>query len=176
MDKKDWEAEQTCYRTGFTQPKIAKRGPLAILLVLIIFFGGLNTACRLLNIRKFLAFSQNAAVAPASVQFSRGKSGKEQTPGLPALGMTGKEISAFEHQYYRIPTGFYVTKIVPGSAAETAGILPGDVLTCFDGVATPDLDTLKAQLYSCAAGEQVSLTLYRKGAYYSVAVYLDEAQ
>ena len=54
MYEKNWsEQEQTCYRTGFTQPKKQKRGPVSVLLVLVIFFGGINTAFRLLNIRLF---------------------------------------------------------------------------------------------------------------------------
>jgi len=71
MYEKNWsEQEQTCYRTGFTQPKKQKRGPVSVLLVLVIFFGGINTAFRLLNIRLFREITSDAAIAPASVQFS----------------------------------------------------------------------------------------------------------
>ena len=132
MYHKNWTAqEQNCYRTGFTQQKKPKRGPLSVLLVLIIFFSGLNTAFRLLNIRLFREITQDAAVAPASVQFSAGGRSAKCAPGLPSLGLTGKAISDFEQQCYEIPSGFYITAVEPGSSAEKAGILPGDILLSF---------------------------------------------
>ncbi|MBR3978113.1 MAG: PDZ domain-containing protein [Oscillospiraceae bacterium] len=174
MYEKNWsEQEQTCYRTGFTQPKKQKRGPVSVLLVLVIFFGGINTAFRLLNIRLFREITSDAALAPASVQFSGKTRAASGAPGLPALGLTGKEISAFEQQCYEIPKGFYITAVEPGSCAEKAGIQPGDILLYFNNTRASSLNTLKEILYSHTSGDTVKLRLHRSGAEYSVAFRLD---
>lgn len=174
MYEKNWsEQEQTCYRTGFTQPKMPKRGPVSILLVLVIFFGGINTAFRLLNIRLFREITEDAAIAPASVQFSGKSRTVNSAPGLPALGLTGKEVTSFEQLCYEIPTGFYITAVAPDSAAEKAGIQPGDILLYFNDTRTNNLKTLKEILYSHASGDAVKLKLHRSGTEYSVAIRLD---
>ena len=174
MYEKHWkEQEQTCYRTGFTQPKKTHRGPVAVLLMLVIFFGGLNTAFRLLNIRLFREITQDAAVVSSSVQFAGRTRAAEDAPGLPALGLTGKEISAFEQQCYALPSGVYITAVEPGSSAEKAGILPGDILLYFNDTPTSSVNTLEKILYSHAAGETVKLKLHRSGAEYSVKLHLD---
>ncbi len=173
MQEKNWtEQEQTCYRTGFTQPKKPKRGPVAVLLVLVIFFGGMNTAFRLLNIRLFREITQDAAIAPASVQFAQKSRSVDSAPGLPTLGLTGKEVSSFEQLCYEIPTGFYITAVTPGSSAEKAGIQPGDILLYLNDKRTSNLKALKEILYSHAPGDAVKLKLHRSGAEYSVTIYL----
>lgn len=175
MYHKNWTAqEQNCYRTGFTQQKKPKRGPLSVLLVLIIFFSGLNTAFRLLNIRLFREITQDAAVAPASVQFSAGGRSAKCAPGLPSLGLTGKAISDFEQQCYEIPSGFYITAVEPGSSAEKAGILPGDILLSFGDTPATDLSTLETLLISHVSGDTVKLKLHRSGAEYAVSVQLGQ--
>ncbi len=174
-DWSDWEQEQTCYRTGFTQPKKKKRGLVATLLVLAIFLGGISTTFRLLNIELFQNVTENSAVALASVQFSRKTRGIEQAPGLPSLGVTGQEVSTFEQLCYHIPSGFYITQVKTGSAAEQAGLLPGDILLSFEGNPTPTSQSLKDILYTYHAGDCVSLLLYRQGQEVSVTLNLDEA-
>lgn len=172
MDEKFW-TEQTCYRTGFTQPKKPKRGPVAVILVLAIFFGGLNTLFRLLNIRLFREITQDAAIASSSVQFSGRSRIVENNPVLPVLGLTGKEISSFEQQCYGLPAGFYITAVKPGSPAETAGIQPGDILLYCNDTPTTNLDALKKVLHTHTSGETVKLKLHRTGAEFSAVVCLE---
>ena len=167
------QQEQTCYRTGFTQPKKSYRGPLAILLVLTIFFCGINTVFRLLNIRLFREITQNSAIAPASVRFSQ-QNRSVEPPSIPALGLTGVEISSFEQLCYRLPTGFYITGVMPGCAAEKAGIIPGDIILRFNGTKAEDLETLKNILQSCAPGDSVCLSLFRNNQEYSVEFCLEQ--
>lgn len=174
MDHKHWTApEQTCYRTGFTQPKKSKRGPIAVLLVLIIFFGGVNTVFRLLNIRLFREITQDAAIAPASVQFSGRTRSVGSEPELPPLGLTGKVLSPFEQQCYQMPSGFYITAVAAGSYAEKVGILPGDILLYLDSTPAADAEALKQELFSRAPGQTVNLKLNRNGTVYLVCLDLE---
>ena len=170
MEEKHW-SEQTCYRTGFTQPKPTKRGPIAILLVLVIFFGGLNTLFRLLNIRLFREITQDAAIASSSVQFSGHSRIVENNPVLPVLGLTGKEISPFEQQCYGLPSGFYITAVTPGSPAEKAGIQAGDILLYCNDTPANNLTALKKALHT--AKDSFKLKLHRTGTEFSAVVCLE---
>lgn len=172
MYENNWQQEQTCYRTGFTQPRKSYRGPLAVLLVLTIFLGGISTIFRLLNIHLFREITQDSAVAPASVGFSQ-KNRSVSVPSIPALGLTGTEISSFEHLCYQIPTGFYITQVTPGSVAERAGILPGDILLRLNETETENLEALERLLVACAPGDSVTLYLHRNNQEFSIELCLD---
>lgn len=177
MYEQDWpnvDGEQTCYRTGFTEPKKTNRGILAALLILVIFLGGINTAFRLLDIRLFRKITKDAGIAPASVRFAEEKDhALTQSPNVPALGISGESISEFERLYYDVPAGFYITEVASGSPASAAGLLPGDVLLYFNGQYTPDLAALEQQLAACNPGETVYLLLHRQNSAYSVEIRLD---
>ena len=178
MYEQDWlknSREQTCYRTGFTEPKKTKRGIATMLLILVIFLSGINTAFRLLDIRLFREITKDARIAPASVGFSAEKNrAYTSTPNVPALGIRGENISDFEHLYYDVPAGFYITEVAFGSPAYVAGILPGDVLLYFNGQYTPDLEILEQKIAACKPGEPVCLLLHRQNAAYSVELCLDK--
>lgn len=68
MNNENWNVEthpeesgqQSHYRTGDTNPQKSHRGALAILLVAVIFFGGMITVSGLLNIRLFRNTRQTA--------------------------------------------------------------------------------------------------------------------
>ena len=178
MYEQDWmnaDREQTCYRTGFTEPKKTKRGLAAAALILVIFLGGLHTAFRLLDIRLARNITKGASIAPASVGFSAGKDRTHTSaPNVPALGIRGESISDFEHLYYDVPAGFYITEVALGSPAYAAGVLPGDVLLYFNGQYTPDLAALEQKLAACNPGETVYLLLHRQNSAYSVELCLDK--
>lgn len=177
MYKQDWQnadTEQACYRTGFTQPKKTNRGILAALLMLVIFLGGINTAFRLLDIRLFREITKDAGISPTSVRFSaENDQPLTEAPNVPALGISGTIISEFEHLYYNIPAGFYITEVVAGSPANQAGLQPGDVLLYFNGYRTSDLKTLEQKIAACNPNEPVYLLLHRKKAAFSVEIRLD---
>jgi S1-C subfamily serine protease len=59
--------------------------------------------------------------------------------------------------------GVRVQQVVPGSAAEEAGVMAGDVLIAFDGEAVTDLRTLSNMLGARLAGDEVELTVRREG-------------
>ncbi|MBQ7563190.1 MAG: trypsin-like peptidase domain-containing protein [Lachnospiraceae bacterium] len=60
-----------------------------------------------------------------------------------------------------IPTGVYITEVIKDSPAEKAGLLKGDVLKKFDGIAVSDMTSLKEQMQYYKAGEKVELLILR---------------
>lgn len=102
--------------------------------------------------------------------------GQGYVSGRPTIGITGQEISEFDRSYYHIPQGIYITEVAPGSDASIKGIEPGDILLQFDNARIVDSEGLQNALYSHAAGDTVTLVLYRSGSQYSVDIILGQAK
>jgi serine protease Do len=97
-----------------------------------------------------------------------------------SIGISGQTVDSTIAGTYGIPEGIYIGEVTKGSAAETAGLLAGSVITKFDGTSVSSMDDLKNQLQYYAAGETVTITakVANNGEYeekeYSVT--LDKAQ
>ena len=95
--------------------------------------------------------------------------------GRPSIGFSGEGISLFYQRFYRLPSGMYITDITPGSNAEQVGLQEGDILISVDGTKVynqSDLDTL---LYGYAAGDTVTIIIYRGGYTMQASLTLEEA-
>jgi S1-C subfamily serine protease len=57
--------------------------------------------------------------------------------------------------------GAIVKTVAPGTAAEAAGILPGDIVTHINGNTIPDFDRLTANVAQHEPGEQITLDVLR---------------
>lgn len=93
------------------------------------------------------------------------------------LGITGINSSSMFNQFamerYEIPEGIYVDTVNEGSAAEAAGILPGDIITALGDKETTSMDELKLALRSYTPGETETITVYRLGERMSSGQSLD---
>jgi S1-C subfamily serine protease len=58
-----------------------------------------------------------------------------------------------------VQTGVVVKKVFAGSAAQQAGLKPGEIVTQIDGILVRDPKTAVSVLAESAAGERVSLTV-----------------
>jgi len=70
------------------------------------------------------------------------------------------------------PAGTTVTRVIPGSAAATAGIEIGDVLTQLAGVATPNVAAFLAQMHQLHGGQRVSVVEQHNGSTRTMSVVL----
>ena len=96
--------------------------------------------------------------------------------GRPSLGITCQAISKTVTQYYKLPAGVYVVSVEEGSAAETAGIAEGDIITAVDGTEVSSVTEFKALLKNYTAGDTATLSIYRgaEGGNAEVEVTFDE--
>ena len=78
-------------------------------------------------------------------------------------------------QYYGWPIGAYVETVTAGSCAESAGIVPGDIITKLDGEDIKSYDDLKSAIKRHSAGESVEVELYRADESRTVTVTFDES-
>ncbi len=75
------------------------------------------------------------------------------------LGVTGVDVNDELGDQFNMPNGIYLTQVVEGSAADQAGIRPGDILTAFDGREVNSMDALSERMKYYAAGTTVEVSL-----------------
>ena len=92
--------------------------------------------------------------------------------GRPAIGISGDSLPSYYRTYYRLPEGVYVTSVNEGSDAKAKGIREGDIVTAINGERISSIDELNTVKNQYAAGDEVTLTIYRSGTYYEVTVTL----
>ena len=96
--------------------------------------------------------------------------------GRPDLGIRGETVDVFYQLYYMMPAGYLITSVESGSAADLAGVEPGDILLSLDGTRITDGDTLTSLLYNYTPGDVVSVIIYRSGMQYNVKLTVGEAK
>ena len=94
--------------------------------------------------------------------------------GRPYLGIDTEEYGVV--MSYLLPPGLYISRVIDGTDAAAKGILPGEVLLEFNGVAVTTNYELQSALEKCEPGQTVTLVLYRQGARFSIDIVLGEVQ
>ena len=92
--------------------------------------------------------------------------------GRPAIGINGESMPEYARLYYRLPKGVYITYVSERSDAYLKGIRENDILTAVNGTAVSSLDEVNTIKNQFAAGDKLTLTIYRDGSYYDVEVTL----
>src|SRR5688572_5426784 len=70
--------------------------------------------------------------------------------------------------------GAMLSTVIPGGPAEKAGLLPGDVITEFNGRSVADSDALVSMVVSTKPGTMVPVTVFRKKQKKNMNVTVDE--
>jgi S1-C subfamily serine protease len=80
-------------------------------------------------------------------------------------------------RYFDLPleTGVLVAGVEPGSPAQRAGLLPGDLIVALDGEPLPDVDTLHRTLTEATIGRPIALKIVRLTSLREVAVTPERA-
>lgn len=168
------------YRTGCTNPQKSHGGLIAVLLICVIFLGGIASVLSLLNIRLFHYLEQSAANPDTPLSFAQGEAGSpagskaDQSISLVLEGMTLQELSAPYRELYNLPEGLYVAQIAEGSHADTLKLLPGDVLLSFAGTPVSRLQALLDLYTTHRTGTQVELVIYRSGRQTTLTLTLEQ--
>jgi S1-C subfamily serine protease len=81
------------------------------------------------------------------------------------LGVEGRELTAQTAQELGLSAseGVVVFSVASGSAAEQAGLQPGDVITAINGTPLQSVEDLFAALRGLEPGDQVTLSVDRRG-------------
>lgn len=93
------------------------------------------------------------------------------------LGISGGELTSDLAKTfgYDKQKGAFVNQVMPGSAAQEAGIEAGDIIVSLDGNPVGSFGELRAKIATMGAGKQVKLGLIRDGKEKMVTVTLKQA-
>lgn len=93
------------------------------------------------------------------------------------LGIMGGELTADLAKAfgYDKQQGAFVNQVLPGSAAATAGIKPGDIITKLNGKTIRSFGELRANIATMGAGKTIKLSIIRDGKEQIVDVTLKQA-
>lgn len=94
--------------------------------------------------------------------------------GKPYVGVTLQTVNAQAAARYGRPGGAYVQSVVPGAAAEKAGLRVGDIITAVDGEAVDGSAAFIAIKDKHKAGDTVTLTVDREARTTTVTLTFDE--
>ena len=92
----------------------------------------------------------------------------------PYIGISAIDIDEQTSKKYNYPIGIYVRTVDDFSAAQKAGIKPGDVITAIDGKEVKTMDELNAIKNTHKIGDEATLKVYRDGEYVDVKITLTE--
>ena len=93
----------------------------------------------------------------------------------PFLGVRYQVISQEAAVLNDVPQGAYVIEVIRGSAAESAGIKQGDIITKLDGQDISEENGLASIMRKKKVGDRVSVEIWRDGKTLSLQVTLQEA-
>lgn len=142
------------YQTGSTKPPKSHVGIVAFLLSAVIFFCGISTILSLMRIN---LLKKNNAPTESRVTFASQPA--EKNAVTCPLGFQGLTLPDFWQDYRALPEGVFITYVPPGQ-----GLFVGDVLNAINDQPITDWDQLLSVLEQYRPGQQVTVTVYRKGA------------
>ena len=79
------------------------------------------------------------------------------------IGISCRDITEDISKEYNIPVGVYISQIQEFSAAEKAGIMPGDIITQFGGQKVKTVEEINKIKGTHKAGDVVKVELVRNG-------------
>jgi len=77
-------------------------------------------------------------------------------------------------QFYGVPAGAYIESVTEGSAAQKGGVQAKDIITEIGGYPVTSVSDLTRVLRKFAAGDEVSVQVYRNGQFKTLTLVLDE--
>jgi len=94
------------------------------------------------------------------------------------LGIAGQPLTPelAKNFGHKTKYGAFINQVMPNSAAEEAGLQPGDIIVKINGKAIKGFAELRAKVATLGAGSKVKLALVRNGEIISASVTLKQSQ
>jgi len=93
-----------------------------------------------------------------------------------ALGISAQPLTQELSEAFNVPTryGVIIATVQPGSPADRAGLLPGDVITAIDGRSVRDVNAVRNRIGLVLVGQQLSLDVVRDGELQNIDVTVEQ--
>ena len=94
------------------------------------------------------------------------------------LGVSGRSVNSEIAKAMELKTnqGGFIEQVMPNSAADEAGIKPGDVITKVNGKSVKTFNEVRGKIGTIGAGKKVKLTIVRNGNEQELNVKLKQSQ
>lgn len=96
--------------------------------------------------------------------------------GKPLLGISGYDVTETASQQYGLPIGVSVVEVVPGGAADLAGIQVNDIIIAINGETITTYEELNSIKNTFKAGDTITVTVARYNQDIDFSVTLQEKQ
>jgi len=90
------------------------------------------------------------------------------------LGVAIQEITPDLAEAFGVKEGVVVTRVIPGSPAEKAGIKPGDIIVAVNGEKVSNFRDLQLKIIKLKPGTEATITVLRKGKKKDIKVVIGE--
>ena len=139
---------------------------------------GMNTA--IVADAQNLGFSIAIDVARPIIEDLKAGEG-QVTPDQAFLGVSSTDVSELTDDVranfeIEVDEGAFVTEVVPGSAADEAGLEAGDVIVAIDGDEVTESSQVREQILDKEPGDTVEITIVREGEEQTVEATLGAAR
>jgi hypothetical protein len=127
-----------------------------------------DTVARFFEEKEKLAFAQfwNTKVTPAAIDGIKARHPEAM------VYVRGRALLGVQARQEPHPAGVMVSRVEPGTAANAAGIVAGDVIASIDGHSLPDFDRLTAHIAQHQPGKTVPVEIIRGNERKTLAVTL----
>lgn len=168
MENKEFLSE---YRTGDVQPPKSHRGLITLLMLVVIFLGGLVSGLSFAGIHLFRLL-QTADEAPVlsieNVQLASMSESAEYIY-IHGLEIEGRLLTAFDQAYFDFPQGIYITQ------NHNSDLQIGDILLGINGQSVTEQESLDALLQNQPRGV-ITLEIYREGKRQTITATLEHTE
>ena len=93
----------------------------------------------------------------------------------PYIGVSGRDLDENTAKQHNLVQGVYVVSVEEYSAAEKAGLKPGDIIVKIDNQEIKTMNELNTIKNNHSIGDKVTLSVYRNGDYKDISVTLGES-
>ena len=93
----------------------------------------------------------------------------------PYIGVSGRDLDEQTAKQHNLVQGVYVVSVEEYSAAEKAGLKPGDIIVKIDNQEIKTMNELNNIKNNHSIGDKITLSVYRNGDYKDISVTLGES-
>ncbi len=92
----------------------------------------------------------------------------------PYIGFSGRDLTEYEAEYYRLPVGIYVERIESDGPAKKSDLEKGDIVIKFNGNEVKTMSQLNKYKNQCKIGDTITLTVSRNNEEVEIPIVLAE--
>lgn len=173
------------YQTGASKPQKGQSITITVLLMTVIFLGGIASALGVMNVRLLMKLTQQSSELNISVEATQGSNAvsydffhndEPMQAKLPEeellelrLGFRVQELDTLCRQFWELSNGLEVISVTDGSQLQL-----GDILTSINGEKLTELSQLYSIAEKAQQGDLIRFSVLRVGQQFTIELTVQE--